>query len=63
MKPGMMRPMAGGPCPLCAGLAGKAEIVVENTPDGAVVRISSKDPATVKMIQEHLAAVKAEEKK
>jgi YHS domain-containing protein len=56
MKPGMMgHGMAGG-CPLCSG---KAEIAVENTTDGAVVRISSKDPEAVKMIQEHLAAMKA----
>ena len=44
---------------MCGGVAGKADIVVENTPDGAVVRISSKDPETVKMIQEHLAAMKS----
>lgn len=56
MKPGMKgHGMAGG-CPLCGG---KAEIAVENTADGAVVRISSKDPEAVKMIQEHLAAMKA----
>ncbi len=59
MKPGMMGHRTGGGCPMCGGLAGKADIVVENTPDGAVVRISSKDPETVKMIQEHLAAMKS----
>ena len=58
-KPGMMfRHMEGG-CPMCGGLSGKADIVVENTADGAVVRISSKDPEAVKMIQKHLAEMKA----
>ncbi len=55
MKPGMMGHMSMGACLM----AGKAEIAVENTPDGAVVRITSKDPEAVKMIQEHLAAMKA----
>jgi YHS domain-containing protein len=50
--------MAGG-CPMCGGLAGKAEIVVENTKDGVVVKVTSKDPEVVKMIQERLAAKKA----
>jgi YHS domain-containing protein len=59
MKPGMMGRMAAGVCPMGGGWAGKADILVENTPDGAVVRISSKDPETVKMIQEHLAAMKS----
>jgi YHS domain-containing protein len=59
MKPGMTgHGMAGG-CPICGGMAGKAEIAVENTKDGAVVRITSKDPEAVKMIQEHLAKMKA----
>jgi Cu+-exporting ATPase len=59
MKPGMMgHGMAGG-CPLCGGMAGKAEIAVENTKDGVVVKITSKDPEAVKMIQEHLAKMKA----
>jgi YHS domain-containing protein len=59
MKPGMIGHMAGGACPMCAGLGGKADISVENTPDGAVVRISSKDLGTVRMIQERLAAMKS----
>ncbi len=59
MKHGMMGPMTPGACPLCGGMAGKAEVVVENTADGAVVRISSKDPEAVKLIQKHLAAMKA----
>ena len=50
--------MAGG-CPMCGGMAGKADIVIENTPDGAVVKITSKDPEAVKKIQEHLAKMKA----
>ena len=54
MKPGMMGHMGLGACLM----AGKTEIAVENTPDGAVVRITSKDPEAVKMIQEHLAAMK-----
>lgn len=59
MKPGMMgHGMAGG-CPMCGGMAGKADIAIENTPDGAVVKITSKDPEAVKKIQEHLAAMKA----
>jgi YHS domain-containing protein len=61
MKPGMMghgHGMAGG-CPMCGGMAGKAEIAVENTADGVVVKITSKDPEAVKMIQEHLAKMKA----
>lgn len=53
-----MHGMAGG-CPMCGGMAGKADIAVENTADGAVVRITSKDPEAVKKIQEHLAAMKA----
>jgi YHS domain-containing protein len=32
-----------------------AEWTVENTPDGAVVKITSKNPETVRAIQEHLA--------
>ncbi len=59
MKPGMMGHMSAGGFPMWGGMAGKAEIAVENTPDGAVVRITSKDPEAVKMIQEHLAAMKA----
>jgi YHS domain-containing protein len=59
MKPGLMGHMTMGACPMSGGMAGKAEIAIENTPDGAVVRITSKDPAAVKMIQEHLAAMKA----
>jgi YHS domain-containing protein len=59
MKPGMMgHGMAGG-CPMCGGMAGKADFAVENTADGVVVKITSKDPAAVKMIQEHLAKMKA----
>lgn len=42
-------------CPLHAE---GVEWVVTNTPDGAVVKITSKDPATVKAIQEHLAKMK-----
>jgi YHS domain-containing protein len=58
MRPGMMGGMMSGGCPLCAGLAGKADVKVEKTADGVVVRISSKDPETIKMIQEHAAAMK-----
>ncbi|MGA2362735.1 MAG: YHS domain-containing protein [Candidatus Aminicenantales bacterium] len=42
-------------CPLHAE---GVEWVVENTPDGAVVKITSKNPETVKAIQEHLAKMK-----
>ncbi len=42
-------------CPLHAE---GVEWVVTNTPDGAVVKITSKDPARVKAIQEHLAKMK-----
>lgn len=59
MMPGMQGPMSSGAFPLWHALAGKADIAVENTADGAVVRITSKDPEAVKMIQEHLAAMKA----
>jgi YHS domain-containing protein len=38
----------------------KTHISVENTADGIVVKITSKDPETVKMIQKHAAACKAE---
>ncbi len=59
MKPGMMgHGMAGG-CPICGGMAGKADIAVENIKDGVVVKITSKDPEAVKLIQEHLAKMKA----
>jgi YHS domain-containing protein len=42
-------------CPLQAE---GVEWVVENTPDGAVVKFTSKNPETVKAIQEHLAKMK-----
>lgn len=58
MRPGMMGGHMSGACPMCAGLAGKADIAVEKTADGVIVRISSKDPETVKMIQDHAAAMK-----
>ena len=59
MKPCMMGPGMADGCLLSGGLAGKADIVVENTADGVAVRISSKDPEAVKMIQKHAAAMKA----
>jgi YHS domain-containing protein len=59
MKPCTMGPGMADGCPLSGGLAGKADIVVENTADGIVVRISSKDPEAVKMIQKHAASMKA----
>lgn len=59
MKHGMMGHGMEGGCPMCGGMAGKADISIENTPDGAVVKITSKDPEAVKKIQEHLAKMKA----
>lgn len=59
MKPGMTGHGMEAGCPLCGGMAGKAEIAVENTKDGVVVKIASNDPEAVKMIQEHLAKMKA----
>ncbi len=59
MMPGMKGHMSTGGFPMWRALPEKADIAVENTADGAVVRITSKDPEAVKMIQEHLAAMKA----
>jgi hypothetical protein len=39
--------MAGGP------MMGQANVTVENTSSGAVVRFSAKDPAQVQRIQQH----------
>jgi YHS domain-containing protein len=59
VKPCMTGPGMADGCPLSGGLAGKADIVIENTADGIVVRISSKDLEAVKMIQKHAASMKA----
>ncbi len=50
MGGGMMGGMAGFGPMMMDGVDKK----VENTKDGVVVTLSSKDPETVKMIQEHL---------
>ena len=65
----MTKPMAGhqamggmhgqmGGTMSCPLRAEGVEWTVENTPDGAVVKITSKNPETVKAIQEHLARMK-----
>lgn len=57
-RPGMMGEMAGFGPMMMEGFDKK----VENTKDGVVVTLSSKDPETVKMIQEHLAQMLEREK-
>lgn len=48
--------MAGGGCQGCPMMGKDVERKVENTADGVTVKISSKNPETVKKIQEHVAA-------
>ena len=60
MMPGGMgmprRPMMGaGFAPLFMLYGDKVEVTVENTKDGAVLKVASKDPEVVKAIQVHLA--------
>jgi YHS domain-containing protein len=50
------RPMMGaGFAPLFMLYGDKIEVTVENTKDGAVLKVASKDPEVVKAIQVHLA--------
>jgi len=57
MPPGGMPrgPMAPGLAQLLALYGDKIEVTVENTKDGAALKITSKDPEVVKAIQVHLA--------
>jgi YHS domain-containing protein len=63
MKMRHFRPMRHGEMalgmPMGPGPAGMADVTVENTADGVVVRITSKDPEAVKLIQKHWAMRKA----
>lgn len=69
-RPGMMGMMAGrmggmmmgGPAGSGPMMMDGVDKKVENTKDGVVVTLSSKDPETVKMIQEHLAQMLEREK-
>jgi hypothetical protein len=54
--PGRMGMMGRGMPGHGAWMMNQGDIVVENTADGVVVRITSKDPEVVKMIQERWAA-------
>lgn len=45
-------------CPVKACMVEGAEVTVENTDEGVIVRITSKDPAIVKQIQEKAVKVK-----
>jgi YHS domain-containing protein len=54
MGRGMM--MGGGMVP--PTMREVVDIVVENTVDGATLKVTSKDPETVKLIQEHFARMK-----
>jgi len=47
--------MAGGCCADCPMMDKEVEKKVENTSDGVTVKITSKNPETVKKIQEHVA--------
>jgi YHS domain-containing protein/TusA-related sulfurtransferase len=47
--------MAGGCCADCPMMDKDVEKKVENTPDGAIIKITSKNPETVKKIQAHAA--------
>jgi YHS domain-containing protein len=56
----MGMPMRGGMCgpglgPLFLLHGADVEVTVENTKDGAVLKVASKDPETVKAIQVHLS--------
>jgi TusA-related sulfurtransferase len=51
----MAGPGAGMNCPLQSK---DVEIKTENLPDGAAVKLTSKDPETVKKIQEHVQNMK-----
>jgi YHS domain-containing protein len=52
-------PMAGsGAAMNCPFMSKDVEIKTENLPDGAAVKLTSKDPETVKKIQEHLKNMK-----
>jgi YHS domain-containing protein len=53
---GRMGMMGHGPAGHGAMMMETGDFAVENTADGVVVRITSKDPAVVKMIQERWAA-------
>lgn len=56
MKPGMMRGMMN-PGPMGFGLMNVEDLEkkIETTKDGVVITLSSKNPETVKKIQEHIA--------
>jgi YHS domain-containing protein len=47
--------MAGGCCADCPMMDKDVEKKVENTPDGVTFKFTSKNPETVKKIQEHVA--------
>jgi YHS domain-containing protein len=51
--------MAGGCCANCPMMDKDVERKVENTADGVTVKITSKNPETVKKIQEHAAKMAA----
>jgi YHS domain-containing protein len=55
MMPRRMGPMAGPMGPVFRLYGDKVEVAVENTKDGAALKITSKDPEVVKAIQVHMA--------
>lgn len=54
-RPGETRP--GGPMMrehmMCGQMQAQADVKVEKTPDGAVLRLSAKDPKNVAAVQQH----------
>jgi YHS domain-containing protein/TusA-related sulfurtransferase len=50
---------AGGCCAECPMMAKDVEKKIENTPDGVVIKVTSKNPETVKKLQEHFAKMGA----
>jgi YHS domain-containing protein len=50
---------AEGGCANCPMMAKDVEKKIENTPDGVAIKITSKNPETVKKLQEHFAAMGA----
>jgi len=50
---------AGSCCADCPMMSKDVEKKIENTPDGVIVRLTSKNPETVKKLQEHFAKMAA----
>ena len=59
MSPGQASARADADAMECPLLAKDVEMTVENLPDGVDLKFTSKNPETVKKIQEHLAEMKS----